>query len=215
MATIATTKPSEYEKGGNPPPMELDLALDQEEPAVYYNKADYILTNSGNKVSRKSVLCGSTNISLAGKCVVKPGVILRGDLHLLRVGKYCIIGDGSVLRPSTKQYKGNFGFFPMTIGDYVTIGARTICSAAQIGACVDIGEDCIIAKRCIIKDNSMILSGTVLAPDTVVPPHTVFGGNPGRYLGDLPESMTKTQQQNATNQYKKFLPLATGQVVPE
>eukprot|EP00405_Crypthecodinium_cohnii_P008012 CAMPEP_0206421848 /NCGR_PEP_ID=MMETSP0324_2-20121206/1697_1 /ASSEMBLY_ACC=CAM_ASM_000836 /TAXON_ID=2866 /ORGANISM="Crypthecodinium cohnii, Strain Seligo" /LENGTH=188 /DNA_ID=CAMNT_0053886031 /DNA_START=223 /DNA_END=785 /DNA_ORIENTATION=+ len=188
--------------------MDLTTALDMEEAPIYYNKADYIQTNSGNKVSRKSVLCGSTNISLAGKCVVKPGVVLRGDLHLLRIGKYCIIGDGSVLRPSTKKYKGSFGFFPMTIGDNVTIGARTICSAAQIGACVDIGEDCIIAKRCIIKDNSMILPGTVLVQDTVVPPHTVFGGSPGRYVGDLPESFSKSQQANAASQYRKFLPLA-------
>lgn len=32
-----------------------------------YNKEDYIETLTGNRVSRKSILCGSQNIRLAGK----------------------------------------------------------------------------------------------------------------------------------------------------
>ena len=95
------------------------------------------------QVSRNSVLCGSQNISLVGNSVVKPepmhgacslhcdrsqrdvrpGVVLRGDLQLLKIGllmparslscniachlsgKFVIIGDGCVLRPSYKKYK--------------------------------------------------------------------------------------------------------------
>jgi len=175
---------------------------------THYNKADYIQTQSGNKVSKQSVLCGSQNISLAGKSIVKPHVILRGDLQLLRIGKYVIIGDGSVLRPSYKKYRGNFAFFPMTVGDYVTIGARTVISAAQIGSCVDIGEDCVVSKRCIIKENSVLLPGTVLPPDTVVPPLTVFGGSPGRCLGDLPESTHVLQKHQAMMSYKRFFAIS-------
>mmetsp|Transcript_103454 Transcript_103454/g.183461 ORF Transcript_103454/g.183461 Transcript_103454/m.183461 type:complete len:212 (+) Transcript_103454:55-690(+) len=195
------------------PPMDLSQALELDEAPTYYNKADYIQTASGNKVSRQSVLCGSQNISLAGKSIVKPGVILRGDLQLLRIGKFVTIGDNSVLRPSYKKYKGNFAFFPLSIGDYVTIGARTVISAAQIGSCADIGEDCVISKRCIVKENSMILSGTVLPPDTVVPPLTVFGGSPGKYLGDLPESTQVLQKQHAMMMYKKFQPQKPGEGV--
>merc|ERR1712008_209896 len=151
------------------------------------------------------VLCGSQNISLAGKSIVKPGVILRGDLQLLRIGNYVIIGESSVLRPSYKKYKGSFSFFPMNVGNYVTIGPRSIVSAQHIGQCVDIGEDSVISKRCIIKENSVILPGTVLPPDTIVPPLTVFGGVPGRYLGDLPESTQTLQKHRATMAYRRFL----------
>eukprot|EP00811_Abedinium_folium_P010279 NODE_19508_length_840_cov_2.635344.p2 GENE.NODE_19508_length_840_cov_2.635344~~NODE_19508_length_840_cov_2.635344.p2 ORF type:complete len:193 (+),score=60.17 NODE_19508_length_840_cov_2.635344:83-661(+) len=186
--------------------MDLSQALDLDEVPVYYNKLEYILTASGNKVSRKSVLCGSQNISLAGKSIVRPGVILRGDLQLLRIGKFVSIGEDAVVRPSHKKYKGSVVFFPQTIGDYVTIGARSVVAAAQIGSCVDIGEDCVISKCCIVKENSMVLPGTVLPPDTVVPPLTAFGGRPGRYLGDLPESTELLQRQKAAMIYKRFQP---------
>ena len=36
---------------------------------VHYKGADYIETASGNKVCRKSVLCGSQNIMLNGKVI--------------------------------------------------------------------------------------------------------------------------------------------------
>lgn len=38
-----------------------------EQSITFYNKDDYIETLTGNRVSRKSVLCGSQNIRLAGK----------------------------------------------------------------------------------------------------------------------------------------------------
>jgi len=203
----------DVEKGS----IDLTHALDAEEAPLLYSKAEYLQTASGNKVSRQSVLCGSQNITLAGKSIVKPGVILRGDLQLLRIGKYVIVGDNSVLRPSYKKYKGNFAFLhmTMTIGDYVTIGPRTIISASSIGSCVEIGEDCVISKRCVVKENSVILSGTVLPPDTVVPPLTVFGGVPGRYLGDLPESTQVLQREHAMLCYRRFQPLARGQAPPK
>eukprot|EP00931_Biecheleriopsis_adriatica_P006301 TRINITY_DN107714_c0_g1_i1.p1 TRINITY_DN107714_c0_g1~~TRINITY_DN107714_c0_g1_i1.p1 ORF type:complete len:227 (+),score=44.90 TRINITY_DN107714_c0_g1_i1:27-683(+) len=181
-------------------------ALEYEATPIYYNKADYIQTASGNRVSRSSVLCGPQNISLLGKTVVKSGVILRGDLQLLKIGKYVTICEGCVMRPCYKKYKGNIAFFPMSVGDYVTIGARSVVSAAQIGNCVDIGEDCVISKRCTLKDNSMILPGTVLPPDTMVPPLTVFGGSPGRYLGDLPESQPMVQKEHAMTEYRRLVP---------
>ena len=36
-------------------------------PDIPFNKAEYIETASGNRVSRGSVLCGSQNIILNGK----------------------------------------------------------------------------------------------------------------------------------------------------
>ena len=85
---------------------------------TYYSKEEYIETYTGNRVSRKSVLCGSQNIRLQGKVsravvafisgsivfdfvfwfarsktVIRAGSIIRGDLANVAVGKYCFIGN--------------------------------------------------------------------------------------------------------------------------
>lgn len=39
-----------------------------------------------------------------------------------------------------------FNYYPMKIGDHVTIGENSIVEAAQLGNCVDIGKDCIIVR---------------------------------------------------------------------
>jgi dynactin-5 len=75
-------------------------------------KSSYIETDTGNKVSRQSTVCGSQNIVLGGKTILQPACIFRGDLRragggvVLAVGKYCVFGEGSVVRPPSKTYKG-------------------------------------------------------------------------------------------------------------
>ena len=39
-----------------------------------------------------------------------------------------------------------FNYYPVKIGNHVTIGARSVVEAAQIGNCVTIGEDCVIVR---------------------------------------------------------------------
>lgn len=72
------------------------------------------LQDTGNKISRKCTIQGSQNIVLGGKTILEAGVILRGDLRragsgaavVLALGKYCRLGQGCVVRPSYKTYKG-------------------------------------------------------------------------------------------------------------
>merc|ERR1719456_1127655 len=169
---------------------------------VPYTKQEYIQTASGNRVSRRAVLCGTQNIQLSGRSLIQPKVMLRGDLAVLRIGKFVIVGDGCVLRPPYKRYKGSVIYLPMAIGDYVTFGCNTVVSATCIGSCVRVGENCVISKRCILRDNSMLLPNSCLPPDSVVPPFTIFGGNPATYQGDLPEAFLDLQKEATARLYK-------------
>ena len=65
-------------------------------PDIPFNKAEYIETASGNRVSRASVLCGSQNIILNGKNIVQSEAIIRGDLANVRVGRHCVISSKAV-----------------------------------------------------------------------------------------------------------------------
>ncbi|KAJ2745496.1 hypothetical protein GGI20_002100, partial [Coemansia sp. BCRC 34301] len=147
-------------------------------PHVTYRKSDYIETDTGNKVSRRSQISGSQNIVLGGKTIVHPHCTIRGDLRRsgpqhqasVLIGRFCTLGPFSVLRPPYKTYKGVFSYYPLKIGDFVDIGENSVIEAASIGSYVRIGKNCVVGRFAIIKDCCVLEDGAVVAPNTVVAP---------------------------------------------
>lgn len=176
---------------------------------TYYDRSQYVETASGNKVSRKSILCGSQNIVLSGKTLIMSDCIIRGDLANIRIGRRCVISERAVVRPPFKKFSKGVAFFPLHIGDHVFVGEDSVINAAQIGSYVHIGKGCIVSRRCVLKDACAILDGTVLASETVVPPFTVFGGSPGRIVAELPECTPDMMIDLTRSFYAHFLPSPT------
>ncbi|KAI8915434.1 dynactin subunit P25 [Powellomyces hirtus] len=185
-----------------------------ESAICHYDKREYIETDTGNKVSRKSVICGSQNIVLGGKTIIRKDCIVRGDLRrtgtghavVVAIGRYCFLGERCVIRPPYKTYKGVFNYYPMKIADHVVVGQDSVVEAAQIGSYVHIGKNCVIGRFAIIKDCCRILDGAVVPPNTVVPSFSVFGGNPARLVDELPESIQEVYEtQTKEFYYDKFL----------
>ncbi|KAH9018745.1 dynactin subunit p25 [Lactarius hengduanensis] len=171
---------------------------------IYYPKAEFIETDTGNKVSRRATISGPQNIILGGKTIISNGAIIRGDLKragpghavVISLGRYCLVGGGlryevcyhGSFRPPYKTYRGTFNYYPMKIGDFVHIGANTVVEAATVGNHVEIGKNCVIGKFTIIKDCAKIADNTIIPPNTVIPALTLFSGSPGHFIEDLPES---------------------------
>ncbi|KAM3076292.1 hypothetical protein ACMFMG_006204 [Clarireedia jacksonii] len=166
-------------------------------------KGEYIETDTGNKVSRKSQIIGTTNIILGGKTVIQAEVIIRGDLLrtlpptnagekqgnpvAVAIGRYCFFSRGCELRPPGKIYRGTFSHFPLKIGDHVFVGANSIIEAAILGNHIHIGANVVVGKFTIVKDFVKILDGTVIPQGMVIPSFSVVGGRPGRVVGEVAE----------------------------
>ncbi|GAB5369344.1 hypothetical protein AAMO2058_001396800 [Amorphochlora amoebiformis] len=176
-----------------------------EPPAIHFEKKAYIQTKLGNKISKRSILYGSAKIRVLGKTIVEPGVIIRGDLATVDLGKNCVICQNSVLRPPDQRLRGHRIFVPLKIGDHCIIEKGSVIQAAKIADFVQIGENCVIGKRCMISSCVMIQDGTVLAPNTVCPPFTVFGGSPGKVVGRLPPSFENYCTEMTLSYYRNFL----------
>jgi dynactin-5 len=129
---------------------------------------------------------------------------VRADLNKVLIGRYSRVGRGTVLRPAVKDFQGRALFFPLEIGDHVTIGADCVVSAATVGACVRIGAGAVVAARCVLKDCSVVAPGAVLAPDTVVPPFAVFAGCPARMVAELPPTFQALQRESSIEDYRMF-----------
>ncbi|XP_076167226.1 dynactin subunit 5-like [Ptiloglossa arizonensis] len=173
---------------------------------IYYSKAEYVETASGNKVSRQTVLCGSQNIVLHGKVIVQSDAIIRGDLANVRTGRYCIISNNAIIRPPFKKFSKGVAFFPLTMGDYVFVGERAVVNAAIVGSYIYIGKNAVIGRRCILKDCCYIEDGAVVPPETIVPSYARVSGSPAKCVEELPDCTLELMLEFTKNYYQHFLP---------
>eukprot|EP01065_Artemidia_motanka_P028087 TRINITY_DN33312_c0_g1_i1.p1 TRINITY_DN33312_c0_g1~~TRINITY_DN33312_c0_g1_i1.p1 ORF type:complete len:244 (+),score=48.87 TRINITY_DN33312_c0_g1_i1:81-734(+) len=156
-------------------------------------KADggrWVVTDTINKIATEmgAVICGVQRVQVTGRTLIAPRSCIRGDLQKISCGKYLILSDDAVLRPSAKKVAGSNRYVPLTVGDYVSIGARSIVQASGIGSYVVIGSDCIISPRVVVKNCVWVQPGSVVLPDQVLPTMTVWAGDPAECVGLLQES---------------------------
>jgi len=176
-------------------------------PAMkYYDPAETVLTSLGNKVSRKCSVFGSQNIVLSGHSILCRDAIIRGDLANVRIGKYCIVGQNTVIRPPYKHFSKGLTFFPVHIGDHVLIEENCVIIAVSVGSYVHIEKNSVIGQSCAIKDCCHILKGSVVMPDTIIPPFSIVSGNPARIIGELTPSTLQLMTEATINFYESYIP---------
>ena len=162
------------------------------------------MTKSGIVISRKTVLCGPQNIKVDGKSILKPQVIIRADLAPIKMGKYCVVAERSIVRPPCRRFKGGIVIPKIAIGSHVYIGQDCVVSALSIGSFVHIGDGAVVSQRCILKDCCQIAPGAIVPPDTVVPPYTYWAGVPARLTRELPDSTEARMTDYTSMLYKNF-----------
>jgi dynactin 5 len=165
----------------------------------------YIKTATHNYVSRKALVENPAKVELKGKSVLQPGSKLRGDLAVIRIGRYCYVGHNTELSPAPL---GN-AHVPMILRGNIRIGNDCKIEASALGTNVCIGARSIIGPRCIIKDNCYIDEDTVLASDTVIPPFSRVRGNPAKVVDSLPPSAALELQEMAHGTYLDFVASTT------
>ncbi|KAL7070409.1 hypothetical protein ACQ4LE_010313 [Meloidogyne hapla] len=151
---------------------------------ILYDQSEVVITNQGNKISRKAKTYGTQNIMLSGNTIVMRDVLLRGDLAHIRFGKYCVLQEGTIIRPPSKYFSKGLTFFPVHFGEYIFIEKNCVIEAVFIGNYVHIGEGCIIGQSCVLKNCCYIKPNSVISPDTVIPPFSIVEGNPARVVGE-------------------------------
>ncbi|KAI9928971.1 hypothetical protein ASPWEDRAFT_128632 [Aspergillus wentii DTO 134E9] len=176
-------------------------------------KGEYIETDTGNKISRRSHIHGTQHIILGGKTVIQAEAVIRGDLYrysapssthdgssdapaappagtpsvAITVGRYSYISKQAILRPPSRLHRGVHSFYPLKIGDHVFVGERAVVEAATVGNHVHVGKEAVIGSMAILKDFAYVLDGAVVPPGMVVPSWCVVGGAPARIVGEVGE----------------------------
>jgi len=119
-------------------------------------------------------------------------VVIRGDVHYIRIGKRTNVQDLSMLHVT-------HDYFPLTIGDNVTIGHSVALHGATIKNNILIGIGAIILDGSVINDNCLIAAGTLVREGVEIPPGVLYAGVPGKIIRDLRPDEIERITQNAQN----------------
>jgi carbonic anhydrase/acetyltransferase-like protein (isoleucine patch superfamily) len=91
-----------------------------------------------------------------------PLVVVRGDIHHIKIGSNTNIQDGSVVHV-THDSRFNPGGFPTILGDNITVGHKVMLHGCTIG------DGCLIGMGSVVMDGAVIESGVILGAGSLVP----------------------------------------------
>lgn len=132
------------------------------------------------------------DVEIAEDSSVWYNVVIRGDVNYIRIGKRTNIQDLSMLHVT-------HDFFPLTIGDNVSVGHSVSLHGATIKNNILIGIGAIVLDGAIINNNCLIAAGTLVREGVEVPEGVLFAGVPGKVIRELRPEEIQRIAQNAEN----------------
>jgi carbonic anhydrase/acetyltransferase-like protein (isoleucine patch superfamily) len=105
-------------------------------------------------------------------------VVIRGDIHRIRIGRRTNVQDGTVVHVVRDTHA-------TTIGDEVTIGHGAIVHGCTVDDRCLIGMGAILLNGVTIGHDSIVAAGTLLPEGTAIPPRSLVMGAPGKVKREL------------------------------
>src|SRR5512140_1353871 len=118
------------------------------------------------------------DVVLGEQASVWMNTVLRGDVHMIRIGANSNIQDCSVLH-------GMLGKWPVIVGDWVTVGHNVTLHGCVVEDRCLIGMGVIVLNGARIGAGSIIAAGTLIPEGTLVEPGSLWMGVPGRFRKQL------------------------------
>ena len=106
------------------------------------------------------------------------GVVIRGDVHSIRIGKNSNIQD-LVMVHCTYQYS------PTVIGDEVTVGHGAVVHGCEIKDRCLIGMNAVVLDKAVVGPDVIVAAGAVVLEGSVLEPGYLYGGIPAKKLKPL------------------------------
>ncbi len=136
-------------------------------------------------VDESAVVIG--DVELGDDASVWPCVVIRGDMHSIRVGARTSVQDGSVLH-ITHASDYNPAGHPLTIGNDVTVGHSVCLHGCTIGNRVLIGIGSTILDGAIVADDVVIGGGSLVPPGKRLESGFMYMGTPVKQIRPLKDS---------------------------
>lgn len=114
---------------------------------------------------------------------------VRADREKIVIGTGSNIQDNAVVHVDAG--------YPVTIGDYVTVGHGAIVHGCEVQSNTLIGMGAIILNGAKIGKNCIIGAGALVTQNAVIPDNSLVVGCPGKVLREVTEAELASSLENA------------------
>jgi carbonic anhydrase/acetyltransferase-like protein (isoleucine patch superfamily) len=108
-------------------------------------------------------------------------VVIRGDVHRIRIGARSNVQDGTVVHVMKDTHA-------TTIGDDVTIGHAAVVHGCTIENQCLIGMGAILLNGAHVGTGSIVAAGTLIPEEVRIPPRSLVMGSPGKVRRTLTDA---------------------------
>lgn len=147
------------------------------------------------------------NADIIGKVMIEEeaniwfGVVLRGDLNKIHIGKGSNIQDNCTVHVDTDGTGTE-------VGEFVTVGHNSVLHGCRIGDRSLIGMGSIILEGAVIGEDTIIGAGSLVTSNKIIPPGVLCMGSPAKVIRELTAGEKQSLRKNAdeyielANEYK-------------
>ncbi|RAR47734.1 gamma carbonic anhydrase family protein [Flavobacterium lacus] len=137
------------------------------------------------------------DVQMGSSCSIWFNAVVRGDVHLIKIGNKVNIQDGAVIHCTYQKH-------PTIIGNNVSIGHNAIVHGCTVHDNVLIGMGAIVMDNCVIESNSIVAAGAVLTQNTHVESGTIYAGVPAKKVKDINQSDFAGEIDRISNNYVMY-----------
>src|SRR3970282_2116468 len=134
----------------------------------------------------------SGDVELGEESSVWFSSVIRGDVHVIRVGRGTNLQDGTVVHV-------NRNGTPTILGDYVTVGHAARLHGCHIKSNCLVGIGAVVLDGAVLEEECVVAAGAVVSPGTLVPKGSLLMGAPARVKRSVTEKDLELIYRSAKN----------------
>jgi carbonic anhydrase/acetyltransferase-like protein (isoleucine patch superfamily) len=136
------------------------------------------------------------DVEIGEESSVWMAVVIRGDVHRIRIGQRSNVQDGTVVHVMKDTHA-------TTIGHDVTIGHAALIHGCTIEDRCLIGMGAILLNGAVIGSGSIVAAGSLVVENMQVPPRSLVMGSPAKVKRSLTDAEVDEIQMYA-DRYVKY-----------
>ena len=111
------------------------------------------------------------DVEIGDESSVWMNVVIRGDVHRIRIGARTNIQDGTIVHVMRDTH-------PTTLGDEVTVGHAAVLHGCTLHDRVLVGMGAVILNGAVVESDSIIAAGALVVEGARIPARSLVMGRP-------------------------------------